>query len=189
LLRGIERRIVVCPAGCGRTIIFSALFARRGGSATVLAERDELPRQAAAKLAWRTRRGRSASGSSPRSATSALRSSSPAGLTLAQARRLGRLPQPFDTVVVDACHHASARSYGRIPITFSGSPLIRDVTVTPARSDARGLVDAWQEAGGGSPARDRGDAPPRRDRTGTVAAAPRCERPDRSGARRSPPRP
>ena len=49
--RGIRRPMVVCPTGTGKTIIFASLIARRGGSALVLAHRDELLRQAAEKIA------------------------------------------------------------------------------------------------------------------------------------------
>ena len=48
--RGIRRPLVVIPTGAGKTIIFASLIARRGGSALVLAHRDELLRQAADKI-------------------------------------------------------------------------------------------------------------------------------------------
>ena len=49
--RGVKRPMVVLPTGCGKTVLFAALIARRGGSALVLAHRDELLRQAAEKIA------------------------------------------------------------------------------------------------------------------------------------------
>ena len=51
LRRGVQRPLIVLPTGTGKTICFATLIARRGGSALVLAHRDELLHQAAEKLA------------------------------------------------------------------------------------------------------------------------------------------
>jgi superfamily II DNA or RNA helicase len=50
LQRGITRPLIVLPTGTGKTVVFASLIASRGGSALVLAHRDELLRQAADKL-------------------------------------------------------------------------------------------------------------------------------------------
>ena len=144
--RGVKRPMVVLPTGCGKTVLFAALIARRGGSALVLAHRDELLRQAAEKIAI----------ADPTLAlgvgfVAAQRDDvgSPVVVgsvqTLARANRLARLPKQFDTVVVDEAHHASARSYRRILEYLSPSPLILGVTATPARADGKQLGDVWQE--------------------------------------------
>jgi superfamily II DNA or RNA helicase len=144
--RGVKRPMVVLPTGCGKTVLFAALVARRGGSALVLAHRDELLRQAAEKIAI----------ADPTLAlgvgfVAAQRDDvgSPVVVgsvqTLARANRLARLPKQFDTVVVDEAHHASARSYRRILEYLSPSPLILGVTATPARADGKQLGDVWQE--------------------------------------------
>lgn len=144
--RGVQRPMVVLPTGCGKTVLFAALIARRGGSALVLAHRDELLRQAAEKIAI----------ADPTLAlgvgfVAAQRNDvgSPVVVgsvqTLARANRLARLPKQFDTVVVDEAHHASARSYRRILEYLSPSPLILGVTATPARADGKQLGDVWQE--------------------------------------------
>ena len=144
--RGVKRPMVVLPTGCGKTVLFAALIARRGGSALVLAHRDELLRQAAEKIAI----------ADPTLAlgvgfVAAQRDDvgSPVVVgsvqTLARASRLARLPKQFDTVVVDEAHHASARSYRRILEYLSPSPLILGVTATPARADGKQLGDVWQE--------------------------------------------
>jgi superfamily II DNA or RNA helicase len=65
--------------------------------------------------------------------------------TLAQTRRLQRLPRQFDTVIVDEAHHASARSYRRILAHLDRSPLILGVTATPARADGTPLGVVWEE--------------------------------------------
>jgi ATP-dependent helicase IRC3 len=146
LSRGVQRPLIVLPTGTGKTICFATLIARRGGSALVLAHRDELLRQAADKL----------SVADPTLAlgvgfVAAQRDDVNAPVvvgsvqTLARPRRLQRLPRQFDTVVVDEAHHASARSYRRILAHLARSPLILGVTATPQRSDRQQLGDVWQQ--------------------------------------------
>jgi superfamily II DNA or RNA helicase len=48
--RGISRQLVVLPTGSGKTVVFSHLVSERPGRALILAHRDELITQAAAKL-------------------------------------------------------------------------------------------------------------------------------------------
>ena len=48
--RGVKRPLLVLATGLGKTICFGSLIARGGGSAVVLAHRDELLRQAADKI-------------------------------------------------------------------------------------------------------------------------------------------
>jgi superfamily II DNA or RNA helicase len=144
--RGVRRPLIVLPTGTGKTICFAALIARRGGSALVLAHRDELLRQAADKLAV----------ADPTLAlgvgfVAAERDDVHAPVvvgsvqTLARTRRLQRLPRHFDTVVVDEAHHASARSYRRILAHVERSPLILGVTATPQRSDRQQLGEVWEQ--------------------------------------------
>jgi superfamily II DNA or RNA helicase len=144
--RGVSRPMIVLPTGTGKTGAFAALIARRDGSALVLAHRDELLRQAADKLTV----------ADPTLAlgvgfVAAERDdvASPVVVgsvqTLARSNRLARLPTRFDTVVVDECHHAAARSYRRILAHLEVSPLILGVTATPQRSDGRLLGEVWEE--------------------------------------------
>jgi superfamily II DNA or RNA helicase len=145
LERGIQRPLIVLPTGTGKTVVFAALIARRGGSALVLAHRDELLRQAADKLIVADRTIGLGVGfvQADRDDTHA-----PVVVasvqTLARQARLERLPRQFDTVVVDEAHHAGARSYRRIIAHLGASPLILGVTATPQRSDGR-LGEVWQE--------------------------------------------
>ena len=48
--RGVRRPLLGLPTGTGKTVIFAALIRRRGGSALVLAHRDELLVQATEKI-------------------------------------------------------------------------------------------------------------------------------------------
>jgi superfamily II DNA or RNA helicase len=144
--RGLQRPLLVLPTGTGKTACFAALIAERGGSALVLAHRDELLRQAAEKITI----------ADPTLAlgvgfVAAHRDDVQAPVvvasvqTLARPNRLARLPQRFDTVVVDEAHHATARSYRRILQHLSPTPLILGVTATPTRTDGKQLGDVWQE--------------------------------------------
>jgi hypothetical protein len=78
LERGVRRPLIVLPTGTGKTSCFSALIARRGGSALVLAHRDELLRQAAEKIAIADPTLALGPGSWPRTATTSPRRSSSA---------------------------------------------------------------------------------------------------------------
>ena len=146
LERGVRRPLIALPTGCGKTVIFAALIARRGGTALVVAHRDELLRQAADKLAVAD----PALGLSV-GFVAAERDDVGAPVvvasvqTLARARRLARLPRQFDTVVIDEAHHASAASYRRVVDHVAPSPLILGVTATPQRSDRQQLGEVWQQ--------------------------------------------
>ncbi len=115
LARGVTRSLIVMPTGCGKTVVFATVIAQRGGTALVIAHRDELLRQAAEKI----------SQADPTLAlgvgfVQADRDDVSAPVvvasvqTLARSARLARLPHQFDTVIVDEAHHAAARSYRRI---------------------------------------------------------------------------
>jgi superfamily II DNA or RNA helicase len=142
----VRRPLIALPTGCGKTVIFAALIARRGGTALVVAHRDELLRQAADKLAVAD----PALGLSV-GFVAAERDDVGAPVvvasvqTLARARRLQRIPRHFDTVVIDEAHHASAASYRRVVDHVDPSPLILGVTATPQRSDRQQLGDVWQQ--------------------------------------------
>jgi superfamily II DNA or RNA helicase len=146
LNRGVQRPLIVLPTGTGKTIVFASLIARRGGSALVLAHRDELLRQAAEKLTVADPTlglgvGFVAAERDDVGAPVVVGSVQ----TLARAQRLARLPRHFDTVVIDEAHHAAARSYRRILAHLAPSPLILGVTATPQRSDRNQLGDIWQQ--------------------------------------------
>ena len=144
--RGVQRPLVSLPCGTGKTVVFASLAARRGGTALVLAHRDELLRQAAEKLVQADRTLALGVGF-----VAAQRNDVHGPVvvgsiqTLARRERLAQLPRHFDTVVVDEAHHAAANSYRRIINHLQDCPLILGVTATPRRSDKRQLGDVWQE--------------------------------------------
>lgn len=146
LARGTRRQLVVLPTGCGKTVCFSKLLERRGGTALILAHRDELLRQAAEKI--RT--------VAPELAMSigfvqADRDDVGAPIvlasvqTLARSSRLARLPRHFTTQITDEAHHATAATYRRIA-EHVHADLHVGYTATAERSDRSLLVpDCFDE--------------------------------------------
>ncbi|HSX21980.1 MAG TPA: DEAD/DEAH box helicase [Gaiellaceae bacterium] len=138
--RGVRRQLVVLPTGTGKTVCFSKLLERRGGTALILAHRDELLRQAADKI--RT--------VAPELAMSigfvqADRDDVGAPIviasvqTLARPSRLARLPQHFTTKITDEAHHATASTYRKIDEHVDADVHV-GFTATAERSDRSLLV-------------------------------------------------
>ena len=142
--RGVRRPLLGLPTGTGKTVIFAALIRRRGGSALVLAHRDELLVQATDKIRQvdpAARLGLVKAEANEVEAPVVVASMQ----TLARESRLVRLPRRFETVVVDEAHHATADSYRRVLDWVDGSPLLLGVTATPERADGASLGEVWDE--------------------------------------------
>lgn len=156
--RGARSQLGVAATGLGKTIIFSALAARRGGRTLVLVHRDELVRQAVTKMreVW------------PGVDVGVVKASEDevdahvvvaSVQTLSRQNRLDRLTkaglsllrpvEPFGLVVVDEAHHTAADSYKRILGALNAGttdgPLLLGVTATPDRGDGKGLDDLFDE--------------------------------------------
>lgn len=142
------------------TIMFSALARQRGGRTLILAHRDELVTQAAAKVAevWPAARvGVVKAGQNHVGADVVVASVQ----TLARPRRMAQLvapfrdpgmlsaAEPFGLVVVDEAHHATADTYRTILVELHAGqpdgPLLLGVTATPDRGDGQGLHDLFDE--------------------------------------------
>lgn len=110
--QGVKRPVVSMATGTGKTIVLSELLRRQGGTALVLAHRDELVRQAADKIqhVW------------PEASVGIVKGPEDqweapvvvASVQSLHARRLHRWPRDrFATVVVDECFPAGTLVDGR----------------------------------------------------------------------------
>lgn len=159
--RGIRRQLGVAATGLGKTVMFCALAERRGARTLILAHRDELIGQAAAKVreVWPAADVGIVKGSSDEIHAHVVVASVQ---TLAREARLKRLTaawgadagvlsrtDPFGLVVVDEAHHTAADSYGRILAACGAGepdgPLLLGVTATPDRGDGKGLDGIYDE--------------------------------------------
>jgi superfamily II DNA or RNA helicase len=139
---GMDRPAVVLPTGTGKTVVFAHLAdkAKTDGRVLVLAHRDELVWQAAAKL-------RSVTGG-PVGVVQAGMDETDAPVvvasvqTLAGERRRERLTG-VRTIIVDEAHHATAPTYRTIMSHYNCRAV--GFTATMARGDGRRLGDVWQK--------------------------------------------
>jgi ATP-dependent helicase IRC3 len=150
-VEGKRRVAIVLPTGAGKTVVFGALawswLADGLGRVLVLAHRDELITQAAAKLSlW-----------VPRhliGIVKASRNECDAPVVVASVQTLRndrRLEQAgkFGLIVVDEAHHASAASYkkvlGELGAFTDHGPIVVGVTATPKRADGIRLDDVFED--------------------------------------------
>jgi superfamily II DNA or RNA helicase len=157
---GQRSQLGVAATGLGKTVIFCALARERGGRALILAHRDELVSQAAAKIreVWPgVDVGIVKAGQDDYRSQVVVASVQ----TLSRQSRLDRLiagqvpgalsiledERPFDLVIVDEAHHAAADTYRRIieqlKAGTADGPLLLGVTATPDRGDGKGLDDLF----------------------------------------------
>lgn len=143
---GMQRPVLVLPTGAGKTIVFSDIIRQRPGRALVLAHRDELIRQAVAKLHLVMPGADIGIVKAERNETWAdIVVASVQSLTPKRLATLGG----FRTVIIDECHHSPSRSY-RTALQSLGSfdpggPLTIGVTATPERGDKIGLNRVFQQ--------------------------------------------
>lgn len=156
--RGVRRPAVVLPTGAGKTVVFADLLNpgsgyRPPGRALVLAHRDELIEQAAAKIRSVVQGARVGVVKGQRDETGADYVVGSVQ-TLRHAARRARV-RNVGLVVVDECHHATAPSYrtilehyGCIPSAASVGPrgaMAVGFTATMSRGDGVGLGQVWEE--------------------------------------------
>ena len=147
--------LMVLPTGTGKTVVFSHLADRQAGRTLILAHRQELVEQAAAKVKAIT--GQDAAiemgdrYSSEHGIWGAARVVVASVQTMVSGfsggRRMNRFcPDEFSLVVIDEAHHASANSYRNVVNYFTRWPHVRvlGVTATPDRSDKQTLGGVFQ---------------------------------------------
>lgn len=154
--RGVRRQLGVAATGLGKTIIFCALAERMACRTLVVAHRDELIEQAAAKVreVWPGVDVGIVKGDADGIHATVVVASVQ---TLSRPKRLARLLAPsvldcapqFGLVVIDEAHHSAAKSYRDLMHALRcdepDGPLLLGVTATPDRGDGKGLDDLFDE--------------------------------------------
>ena len=145
---GTTRPAVVLPTGAGKTVVFSHLAARaheRTGRTLVLAHREELLNQAAAKIRSVAPHLKTGIVKAERDEHDGSDIVVASVQTLAVPRRRERI-ENVGLVIVDEAHHAAADSYRTVLNhfgCFDGTPAA-GFTATMARQDG-GLADIWED--------------------------------------------
>ena len=139
-----QPKMIVLPTGTGKTVVFATAIVdlvAKGGTALILAHRDELLKQARDKILTVAPELEMAIGfvKGPRNDVGS-QVVIASVQTLAGRRRLAQIPSHFDLVVVDEAHHAVATTYRRILEHVAGSPIV-GFTATPSRA---GLGDLFE---------------------------------------------
>lgn len=147
--------LMVLPTGTGKTVVFSHLASRQDRRTLILAHRQELVEQAAAKVKAIT--GQDAAIEMGDRYSNERGVWGPAQVVVASVqsmvsgfsggRRMNRFcPDEFSLVVIDEAHHASANSYRSVVNYFTRWPHVKvlGVTATPDRSDKSTLGSVFR---------------------------------------------
>jgi superfamily II DNA or RNA helicase len=146
---GNNRVAAILPTGSGKTVVFSHMVREESGRTLVLAHRQELVDQAAAKIAAIDPDVRVGVEMAGRKAGPECRAVVASVQTLASRRRLEKWPRDaFAQVVVDEAHHSVSPTYLGILEYFGcfqeNETRTLGVTATLARGDGVGLGSVWQ---------------------------------------------
>jgi DNA repair protein RadD len=133
---GKRAPLLVAPTGSGKTFCFAHMSKSAqalGNRVLIMVHRQELMRQASIALtALDLPHGLIAPGHNGENNQVAVAS------VQTLDRRLRRAVFNYDFVIIDECHHASAKTWGRVLAYFPQARLL-GVTATPIRLDGRGL--------------------------------------------------
>src|SRR5262249_1833958 len=138
---GEKRLLIVAPTGSGKTVVASAIINRFTGRyrpVVVLAHRKEIIDQTSKKLhGSKITHGIVKAGYSPRPMERVQVASVQTLWVRAMRSEAMTLP-PADLLVVDECHHATARTWRKLIEAYPDAILI-GLTATPCRGDGCGL--------------------------------------------------
>lgn len=138
-----KRVLLQLPTGGGKTILFGAIastFLARGETVLILAHREELVTQAAAKVGKISRKkpGIIKAGYKPN-----YRSKLQVASVQTLVNRLNLLSD-VGLIIIDEAHHATAKTYRKILAAYSHAYQL-GVTATPIRLDGTGFRDLFDE--------------------------------------------
>ncbi len=145
---GVQRPAVVLPTGSGKTVVFAHLAAKRhrtDGRTLVIAHREELLNQAAAKVRSVAPHLNAGIVKAERDEHEDADVIIASVQTLAVARRRERI-EGVGLVIVDEAHHAAADTYRTVLHhfgCFDGTPAA-GFTATMSRTDG-GLAEVWDD--------------------------------------------
>lgn len=138
---GEKRLLVVAPTGSGKTVVGAEVIAdymQRYQPVVVLAHRKEIIDQTSKKLSRANiKHGIIKAGYSPRPMENVQVASVQTLWVRAMQSQAMTLP-PADLLIIDECHHATARTWRKIIEAYPDAALI-GLTATPCRGDGRGL--------------------------------------------------
>lgn len=134
-----QSTVVVCPTGTGKTVIFGEVIKYWPGRVIVLAHREELIFQAAAKIYEITgiECGMELAGKKSKGNESVIVAS-----VQSMLRRLDRFkPEDFSLIIRDEAHHATSATDRKIIDHFQQNPKLKllGVTATPDRGDKQAI--------------------------------------------------
>lgn len=139
--RQYKRVILVLSTGAGKTVVFSYIAksaSSKGKKVLILAHRDQLIKQASAKLRdYDLEHGIIMAGFTPN-----VHANVQVGSVQTLVRRLDKIRTEFDLIIVDECHLSAANSYLKIFERWPNA-MILGVTGSPVRLDNKPLGRAY----------------------------------------------
>jgi superfamily II DNA or RNA helicase len=139
---GSRRVCYVLPTGGGKTIVFSFIVSsatQRGRRVLILGHRQEIVDQISSALSDMTVSHGIIAPNYPATTWSVQVAS-----VATFARRLDPAAQPFDLIVIDEAHHATAATWRAILAAYPEAKIL-GVTATPMRLDGEGLDDIFDQ--------------------------------------------
>lgn len=153
-LRECDSTLLCLPTGCGKTVVFASAAKIARDRVMVIAHRDELIQQGAAKIAAVTgdrpnieKAEQYSNESTMFPSKCVVASVQTLNARMGDGRRVERFnPDEFSLLIIDEAHHAVASSYRAVIDHFQRNPKCKllGVTATPDRSDEIALKEVFE---------------------------------------------